>query len=84
MNMFSNQRNPERCRFSLPNDVWKWDLKPQGFAIFAYLCYLHIHFKKDGLRRKPPTGVSSSPPRFWLSSRAIRKPFLLNGCFLHQ
>lgn len=49
MNMFFNQRNPERCRFSLPNDVWKWDLKPQGFAIFAYLCYLHIHFKKDGL-----------------------------------
>ena len=47
MNMFSNQRNPERYRFSLPNDVWKWDLKPQGFAILAYLCYLHVHCSKN-------------------------------------
>lgn len=47
MNMFSNQHDPKRCRFSLPNDVWKWDLKPQGFAILAYLRYLHIHCKND-------------------------------------
>lgn len=51
MNLFSYQRDPKQSRFSLPNDVWKWDLKPQGFSIFAYLCYLHIHCKKDVLPR---------------------------------
>lgn len=25
--------------------VWNWELKPQGFAILAYLCYLHTHRK---------------------------------------
>ena len=33
-------------RFSIPNDIWKWNLKPQGFATLAYLCYLHIHCNK--------------------------------------
>ena len=47
MNFFSYQPDPKRRRFSLPNDIWKWELKPQGFAILAYLCYLHIHCKKD-------------------------------------
>ena len=32
-----------RCRFSIPNDIWKWNLKPQGFAILVYLHYLHVH-----------------------------------------
>lgn len=49
MNLLSNQRDPKRSRFSLPNDIWKWELKPQGFAILAYLCYLHVHRKKDVL-----------------------------------
>ena len=47
MNLFSNQRNPKQSRFSLPNDSWKGELKPQAFAILAYLRYLHIHCKKD-------------------------------------
>lgn len=45
MNMFPNQHNPKRSRFSLPNDIWKRGLKPQGFSILAYLCYLHTHCK---------------------------------------
>ena len=49
MNLLSNQRDPKRSRFSLPNDIWKWELKPQGFSILAYLCYLHVHCKKDVL-----------------------------------
>lgn len=47
MNMFPNQRDPKRFRFSLPDDVWKWELKPLGFAILTYLCYRHVHCKKD-------------------------------------
>lgn len=43
MNLFSYQHAAKRNRFSLPNDIWKWKLKPQGFAILAYLCYLHTH-----------------------------------------
>lgn len=43
MNLFSYQHAAKRNRFSLPNDIWKWELKPQGFAILAYLCYLHAH-----------------------------------------
>ena len=43
MNLFSYQHAAKRNRFSLPNDIWKWELKPQGFAILAYLCYLHTH-----------------------------------------
>ena len=46
MNLLSNQRDPKRNRFSLPNDIWKSELKPQGFAILAYLCYLHVHCNK--------------------------------------
>ena len=34
-----------RCRFSIPNDIWKWKLKPQGFAVLVYLYYLHVHCK---------------------------------------
>lgn len=43
MNSILCQCDLTRYRFSLPNDVWKWELKPQGFAILAYLCYLHTH-----------------------------------------
>ena len=46
MNSILCQRNPKLSRFSLPNDIWKWKLKPQGFAILAYLCYLHVTVKK--------------------------------------
>ena len=47
MSFFFNQRDPKRRRFPVPNDVWKWELKPQGFAILAYLCYLHVHYDKN-------------------------------------
>lgn len=47
MNLLSNQRDPKRSRFPIPNDVWKWELKPQAFAILAYLCYLHTHGNKN-------------------------------------
>lgn len=49
MSFFFNQPDPKRSRFSLPNDIWKWELKPQGFAILAYLCYLHVHCNKNAL-----------------------------------
>ena len=47
MNPILCQHNPKRRRFSLPNDIWKWGLKPQGFSILAYLCYLHVHCNKN-------------------------------------
>lgn len=47
MNFFSYQPDPKRHRFSIPNDVWKWELKSQGFVILAYLCFLHVHCNKD-------------------------------------
>ena len=47
MNFFSYQPDPKRHRFPIPNDVWKWELKSQGFAILAYLCFLHVHCNKD-------------------------------------
>ena len=30
MNPILCQHNPKRSRFSLPNEIWKWGLKPQG------------------------------------------------------
>ena len=45
MNALFRLRDSKQCRFQMPNDVWKWELKPQGFAILAYLCYLHTHRK---------------------------------------
>lgn len=48
MSFFFNQPDPKRHRFPIPNDVWKWKLKPQGFAILAYLYYLHVHCRKNG------------------------------------
>ena len=49
MSFFFNQPDPKRRRFPIPNGVWKWELKPQGFAILAYLCYLHVHCNKNAL-----------------------------------
>ena len=49
MSFFFKQPDPKRSRFSIPNDIWKWELKPQGFAILAYLCYLHVHCKKNAV-----------------------------------
>ena len=46
MNLFSRQRDPKRYRFQVPNEIWKWELKPQAVAILTYLCYLHSHGKK--------------------------------------
>ena len=47
MNSLLCQCDPKRSRFSLPNDILKWKLKLQAFAILADLCYLHVHCKKD-------------------------------------
>ena len=47
MNLSLYQRDPKRHRFSIPNEIWKWNLKPQAFATFTYLCYLHTHGKKS-------------------------------------
>ena len=41
------QHDPKRHRFPLPNEIWKWGLKPQAFATFTYLCYLHTHGRKS-------------------------------------
>ena len=30
-----------RRRFSLPNEIWTWKLKPPAFAVLAYLQYRH-------------------------------------------
>ena len=49
MSFFFNQPDPKRRRFPIPNGVWKWELKPQGFAILAYLCYLNSHHKGDAV-----------------------------------
>ena len=49
MSFFFNQPDPKRRRFPIPNGVWKWELKPQGFAILAYLCYLHVYCNKNAL-----------------------------------
>ena len=49
MSFFFNQPDPKRRRFPIPNGAWKWELKPQGFAILAYLCYLHVHCNKNAL-----------------------------------
>lgn len=41
------QRDRKSHRFPLPNEIWKWGLKPQAFATFTYLCYLHTHGKES-------------------------------------
>lgn len=40
------QRDPKIHRFPLPNEIWKWGLKPRAFAAFTYLCYLYTHVKE--------------------------------------
>ena len=47
MNLCFCQRDPKRYRFQVPNEIWKWELKPQAFAILTYLCYLHTHGQKS-------------------------------------
>ena len=32
-------RDPRHYRFSIPNAVWDYHLKPAEFVIFSYLCY---------------------------------------------
>ena len=33
------RRDPQHCRFTMPNSVWEYKLKPIEFLIFSYLCY---------------------------------------------
>ena len=37
------RRDPRHYRFSLPNAVWKYKLKPIEFVILSYLCCQHSH-----------------------------------------
>ena len=39
MNPLTIPRHPSTYRFPLPNDIWVQKLKPQAFAILAYLQY---------------------------------------------
>ena len=39
MNLPSMKSDVSRRRFSLPNEIWKWNLKPPAFAVLAYLQY---------------------------------------------
>ena len=57
MSFFFNQPDPKRRRFPIPNDVWKWELKPQGFAILAYLCYLY----STATKMPHPVRIKSHP-----------------------
>ena len=41
MNLFPYQRDAKQSRFLLPNEIWKWKLKPPAFAVLAYLQYRH-------------------------------------------
>ena len=41
MNLFPYQRDVTQSRFPLPNEIWKWKLKPPAFAVLAYLQYRH-------------------------------------------
>ena len=41
MKLFPYQRDAKQHRFPLPNEIWKWKLKPPAFAILAYLQYRH-------------------------------------------
>lgn len=36
-------RNPRHFRFSIPNAVWEYQLKPIEFVILSYLCCQHSH-----------------------------------------
>lgn len=37
------RRDPRRYRFAVPNEVWKYKLRPTEFLILAYLCYRQTH-----------------------------------------
>ena len=39
MSPLAIRRHPSTYRFPLPNDIWVQKLKPQAFAILAYLQY---------------------------------------------
>ena len=41
MKLFPYQRDAKQHRFPLPNEIWKWKLKPPAFAILAYFQYRH-------------------------------------------
>lgn len=38
-----SKRDPRRYRFSMPNAVWEYKLKPLEFVILSYLCYRQAH-----------------------------------------
>ena len=41
------RRDPRHYRFSLPNAMWEYKLKPIEFIILSYLCFCHSHNRKN-------------------------------------
>ncbi len=37
------RRDPRHYRFAVPNEVWKYKLRPTEFMILSYLCYWKAH-----------------------------------------
>lgn len=59
-----SRRDPRHYRFTMPNKVWEYKLKPIEFVIFSYLCYHHAHgqgkrltpeIAAEGVHRSPAT-----------------------------
>lgn len=48
MSFFFNQPDPKRRRFPIPNGVWKWELKPQGFIPVQYSNFEFFGIKGGG------------------------------------
>ena len=81
MNALFRLRDSKQCRFQMPNDVWKWELKPQGFFILAYLCYLHVHCKED---ISPSVDELASRLHMSLDIAAKQLSELNHRCLLNQ
>ncbi len=43
------QCNPQRYRFTVPNEVWEYKLKSVEFVIFSHLCYWQTYGKEENM-----------------------------------
>ncbi len=41
------RRDPKRCRFPVPNEVWEYKLHPTEFVILSYLCCQRAHDREE-------------------------------------
>ncbi len=41
------RRDPRHYRFAVPNEVWKYKLRPTEFMILSYLCYWKAHDREE-------------------------------------